>query len=1505
MVVALAPLDIQSHYGLTNVFGPYTNSLKTQNGSALLQLIDPIGSVLLEVPYSKNAPWPVAAAGAGHSLVLSRPSYGEGDSRAWTTSDAVEGTPGGAETRSTNSLKSIVINEFLTDRGALHCPVISNYTITSTQSVEISGCILTDQPNTNRFVVPTNTTLPPGGFISFDEMELGFPLDTTGGTIYLKTPGTTSVLDAVQYEGQEQNISMGRFPDGGDEFYPLSSPTPGSSNSRMLLEDVVINEIMYKPISGDENDSYLELYNRGSNSVDIGGWSFVSGISYTFPTHTILGSDSYLVVGKNVTNLLAHYSNLNATNTLGNFSSKLSGNGERLALARPESRIITNAGGALATNLVWIVVDEVTYRSGGRWGEWSDGGGSSLELIDPKSDHRLAYNWADSDETTKSAWTNIETTGVLDLGGNYESGILHVQIGLLDVGECLVDNVEVHPGTEGADYLSNGGFELGLTGWSLQGDHIRSSLEAEGYQSAHSLHLRCSDHIWTGANSVQGTLTNTTLAAGQIATLRFKARWLHGSPEALLRLNGNWLEATGALPVPSNLGTPGRRNSRAVPNAGPAIFEVTHTPPLPAANQTVLVTARVDDPDGVQTVTVNYRVDPATTFTSLPMRDDGTGGDILPGDGVYSATIPGAAAGTIVAFNIQTSDSNLVISRFPSLLADNSPTRECLIRFGEANPPNAFGAYHLWLSQQTIARWSALPDLSNEMFDGTFIYGNRVVYNIAARYAGSPYHQQFDSPVGSLCHYKWSFPEDDKFLGTTSFNKIHQPGNGPGDDDSIQREQTAYWMARQIGLPWNYRRYVAVYVNGKRRGTLMEDAQTPDGDRVKEQFPDDADGFLYKLQPWFEFNAGGGSFNNNSWCTLNNYNTTGGQKKLARYRWNYLSRRSPDSANNYTNVFALIDAANTYQSPSFVSNLENLADMEEWMRIFAVEHSVGNWDSFGAQNAQNMYGYKPLNGKWTLFIWDYNIVLGDGSWGPDGGNLFSYNGADQVMGKIYANPAFRRAYLRALKDIANGPMTSARANPVLDAKYAAFRTNGVSVVSPSAIKSWIASMHNSLLTTLANEGANAAFTVSNNNGTDFSIDQNYLAITGTAPVEIKTISINGVPYPVTWTSVNGWTIQYILNEGTNSLEIAGSDLNGNQIPNATRTIRVNYSGQKLDLPEGKVVINEIMYNSPVPGANYIELFNNSQTTAFNLSGWQLKGVGFTFEDETILPPGGYLLVVEDRVTFNTAYNADSPIAGEWTGKLNPTGETIELIEPGGPLLADSSIAKVRFESSPPWLSAANGIGSSLQLIDPNQGNDRVANWTAVATNSASQTPEWQYVTLTGIATKSILLVGMITPGDVYIDDLKLVAGSVPEAGLNYLQNGDFESPLETPWTVSPNMVNSSLSTSIKHSGKSSLHLVATSGGPTIGDAIWQNTTTLATNATYTLSYWYLPSTNGTSLLIRLSGSMPNNGHVYSLQSFVPPPPLTTLYTPGAVNSVVDDFCPPFHHSISTKLNPTT
>src|SRR4030042_5297750 len=69
--------------------------------------------------------------------------------------------------------------------------------------------------------------------------------------------------------------------------------------------DVVISEIMYHPGHAEntaENvgEEYIELYNRGAESVSLSGWSFSSGIDFVFPNDVIIGPSEYLVVASNI-----------------------------------------------------------------------------------------------------------------------------------------------------------------------------------------------------------------------------------------------------------------------------------------------------------------------------------------------------------------------------------------------------------------------------------------------------------------------------------------------------------------------------------------------------------------------------------------------------------------------------------------------------------------------------------------------------------------------------------------------------------------------------------------------------------------------------------------------------------------------------------------------------------------------------------------------------------------------------------------------------------------------------------------------------------------------------------------------------------------------------------------------------------------------------------------------------------------------------------------------------
>src|SRR5439155_19235931 len=171
-------------------------------------------------------------------------------------------------------------------------------------------------------------------------------------------------------------------------------------------------------------------------------------------------------------------------------------------------------------------------------------------------------------------------------------------------------------------------------------------------------------------------------------------------------------------------------------------------------------------------------------------------------------------------------------------------------------------------------------------------------------------------------------------------------------------------------------------------------------------------------------------------------------------------------------------------------------------------------------------------------------------------------------------------------------------------------------------------------------------------------------------------------------------------------------------------------------PQDKIVINEIMYNPVFASASYVEIYNSSASNAFDMSLWRLDGVDYTFPGGTIIEPGAYLLLVKDRAAFISAYGNGPSIFDEFDGKLKNEGEDLTLVKPGPTRAQDQIIDQVTYENVLPWPSAADGGGASLQLIDPSQDNNRVANWVAVQTNAPPPPPQWQRVVATGTASRS-------------------------------------------------------------------------------------------------------------------------------------------------------------------------
>ncbi len=176
---------------------------------------------------------------------------------------------------------------------------------------------------------------------------------------------------------------------------------------------------------------------------------------------------------------------------------------------------------------------------------------------------------------------------------------------------------------------------------------------------------------------------------------------------------------------------------------------------------------------------------------------------------------------------------------------------------------------------------------------------------------------------------------------------------------------------------------------------------------------------------------------------------------------------------------------------------------------------------------------------------------------------------------------------------------------------------------------------------------------------------------------------------------------------------------------------------------GPIVISEIMYHPPdIGGTNenfvdeFIELRNITSTSQplfhpiFTTNSWKLKNaVSFTFPPNTSIPADGFLLVVgfdpadtAQLIDFRDRYNVQpgTPIVGPWSGKLDNSGESVELYKPDAPqtapdpdagLVPSILVDKVHYSDRDPW-PGADGDGQSLQRVNLNEyGNDPI-NWMA-------------------------------------------------------------------------------------------------------------------------------------------------------------------------------------------------
>ena len=1114
---------------------------------------------------------------------------------------------------------------------------LQNYSSSAHSAV---GLFLTSKSNFSNKVALTGT-VNANGYLSFAIPNGGFATDSKGQlNLFLVDGGNNviSVAELTHIAGRDSlqamwPVSPAAKPSWellheGAEWYSFTSHTQNAANISAPVSSIVINEIMCNPMSEQNNAQYIELYNKSGVAVSLTGWKLRGEVDFDFAAGTSIPGTGYLVIAANKAWLQPVY---NGATMVGDWTGNLSKKGDLIQLE--------DQFGNLA--------DEVDYKSGGDWPDLGSNRGSSLELINPNMDNNRASAWRASDESAKATFSTYSVSGsfqeifdptpVYTLNGfmgqdEYKEWYFR----LPKDGHIELRNITLQQNGTSGNLLQNVNTIAtngsSGSGWLCQGTHAQTTIDGSNV-----MHLISDGHGDNKENRIE--IDCTSINAGSNYTLSFEARWVSGIP----RLVGEFcLQSMGKawqIDVPNNLGTPGTINTRNSGNTPPQVDSVLHSPAVPKSNQSVKVTARVYSSAGTSSVQVFYRQDDinnANSYVSQTMVDDGSNGDAVAGDGVYTATV--------TAHQV----NNRIVQFYVKATATNGQQVNCPIQ-GGSRPA-------MWIVDDRIINndlrrqrfilsmydrdaldtldnpWGAptakygykYPRLQGHYFNMTFINNEADVYYLGEiRNGGSRWNRSVDA---ELKRGKWKLPSDRTFRNREKNNF----------DDKGLNNRTQLYLAYLLGFgPGNLEEYARTMVNSD-GDQIRLDKELTDSDLLNRALPGEDDGTLYEIVEhyWTKDNYGD-TFRKADW----NYK---GTDDLIRYHTNYpvRTRESQYDYSGLTEMFKLLSNSGTTRE-----QLDRVLDPEYAMMLSAVRNYTGDWDGFPLNGKNGNIYQNPKDGRFQVLLWD-----GDQAFA--GAPYFTYRaGWSEYQDKPW-NRRLLNYYFTEILDrwTDNSPRMSAW----LDAQENSSNAWSISSVNASNpgrsyYTDYFSGRKQSLIDAInqnvGSGGAGGAHSVGftiNSPGNGSSTSASTVNFTGIAPSGAFTVALDNHPEAVfQWINQTNWTLNgVLLKTSSNPLVFRMLDQKGAQTGSS-----LNWSVTKTGNAPPVIKLN-------VDPSSYNVTFGETLTLDAGAS-YDPDNSALTFNWSTT-PSSGLTFTAPSAVPVNSVRNAVFTTAGIYTIGITAT-----------------------------------------------------------------------------------------------------------------------------------------------------------------------------------------------------------------------------------------------------------
>jgi hypothetical protein len=407
--------------------------------------------------------------------------------------------------------------------------------------------------------------------------------------------------------------------------------------------------------------------------------------------------------------------------------------------------------------------------------------------------------------------------------------------------------------------------------------------------------------------------------------------------------------------------------------------------------------------------------------------------------------------------------------------------------------------------------------------------------------------------------------------------------------------------------------------------------------------------------------------------------------------------------------------------------VDSMIDLDNCLLYFAAQvyYNSQDWPA----NNLKYWRERSENGKWRwiLFDLDFGFNLYETNGQAEDHVYYLFSGDETRPGsnppwstllprKLVENPNIKNKYINLVADLLNTKFKTERVVNMINNMAAHIANEGVKHRQRWGISQGTVETHLQRMIEFAQQrpgylrGFVRDFFNSGYDGT--------ITINADKGGKVKLNSLcheeENLPWSGTYFGNVPVKLQAIANDGYKFDGWSGSVTSEDQI----LTVSVRRSTQltasfSIDSAFAKdIVINEINYNSAedFDSGDWIELYNRSDQQV-SLSDWYFSDSDenhkFIFPGGTVIDPGQYLVIVDNDSAFTSRFPDVQNYLGETGFGLKGSGEFIKIVNDEG-IIIDS----LTYDDILPWPVEADGLGATLELIDPKSDNSQGVNWKA-------------------------------------------------------------------------------------------------------------------------------------------------------------------------------------------------